>query len=994
MGVGCCQRAASGPATPTATEEHVDFPRNDQCIFCLGQRVVVTSLSGVPELGTVRYVGTEEGGILGLEMDYPGGIGCHNGHDVELGRKHFSCRNGTGVYIAQNSFRVQPVPALAADSVSVLHSLALSLETLDEQETLRRLNMGRQAHARLRASPQEEGNSWLTSYRKIWDSAAEKYVLHPRGAPLQGKGLANAPRGATVLPAEGGPEWEQQLGKLPAHLPAAAGELITPAEALAVFEHCRRRYQEPLPADLILKLVRVGRTMFLQEPTVRKLSVPPNGKLVVFGDTHGHLKDLVHVWATEGLPSSEICYLFNGDICDRGDSADRGGQQAVHIWACVLSYKLAFPERVHMNRGNHEDHQYSLHYGARGFYGEIHANYAAKEAESLTNAFKDLCECLPLATVIDGQVLVVHAGLPRRGVTLEEVGRISRPLVLNLTSSDRLDKMAADMTWTDPQHEKGTSPSARGPGVVSFGPDVSADFLSAHRLRLIIRSHQVPEHPFAGRGIQWWHPHRDCGRSPAPEKLASSQEGLCLTVFSASDYCGSYGANAGGIVVFSASPAGFTIKEHTGEEAETTLKMGKARESSKSEQPAAAKASISMELVVLILKHRHSLLQEFRALDVKSAWFLTIDQFVAACKRAVPGVAWQDILPHFSEIFPQQDGRISYTRFLSKYRLCFSSKSGEHTRVYNQFADKLFGSFLRADRTLRETLGILDPDSDGIVTAEEFAAALARTGCMLHDTQVPRMFRAKTSHDSTVHVEDFLGSLSVGFALKHMKAPPAGSEFVPAKLDSICRDICNEMSIGAGGAKESVPVLLRKWFQHVDKNNTGFLRVTDLAEAMQSLPSSAGLSTLQLLLVAKYVDGDSNGSINYLEVLEALSVQHSKSQGELERRPDGGLMGRPTPDVVLDDMVETVCCVLALEYGFGTVRGLLQHMLPPGSTRCTPAIFQRALMALTHGPSEVHLSDQQVQCLVDSIDIGDGDDFDFDKYFKSFDIIDTERSCS
>jgi hypothetical protein len=72
-----------------------------------------------------------------------------------------------------------------------------------------------------------------------------------------------------------------------------------------------------------------------------------------------------------------------------------------------------------------------------------------------------------------------------------------------------------------------------GEGCIQFGPDVTATFLRRSRLRLLIRSHELPPR---GRGY------------------AVQHEGRCLTIFSASNYNGCAG-NAGAVLVWS-PPAG------------------------------------------------------------------------------------------------------------------------------------------------------------------------------------------------------------------------------------------------------------------------------------------------------------------------------------------------------------------------------------------------------------------------------------------------------
>lgn len=53
--------------------------------------------------------------------------------------------------------------------------------------------------------------------------------------------------------------------------------------------------------------------------------------------------------------------------------------------------------------------------------------------------------------------------------------------------------VACDVLWSDPVNDPGIRVNeARGCGTI-FGPDVTADFLSANGLQLIIRSHEGPD---------------------------------------------------------------------------------------------------------------------------------------------------------------------------------------------------------------------------------------------------------------------------------------------------------------------------------------------------------------------------------------------------------------------------------------------------------------------------------------------------------------------
>jgi hypothetical protein len=54
-------------------------------------------------------------------------------------------------------------------------------------------------------------------------------------------------------------------------------------------------------------------------------------------------------------------FIFNGDFVDRGD-------KGVEVIATLFALKIAHPENVHLNRGNHEDEHIGRAYG---FFEEV-----------------------------------------------------------------------------------------------------------------------------------------------------------------------------------------------------------------------------------------------------------------------------------------------------------------------------------------------------------------------------------------------------------------------------------------------------------------------------------------------------------------------------------------------------------------------------------------------------------------------------------------------
>ena len=155
--------------------------------------------------------------------------------------------------------------------------------------------------------------------------------------------------------------------------------------------------------------------------------------------------------------------------------------------------------------------------------------------------FQTLFNLLPLATRINNEVLVVHGGLCRTGnATLDQLRAVDRKRPVPVSTTDPKDLLFFDTMWADPQEAPGISRSvARGSVCVTFGPDVTRRFCEINRLRMIIRSHEVPR-SMSGVAVQ--------------------HDGRLITVFSASNYCGRIG-NTGGTMLLTPS-LDYQLMEH------------------------------------------------------------------------------------------------------------------------------------------------------------------------------------------------------------------------------------------------------------------------------------------------------------------------------------------------------------------------------------------------------------------------------------------------
>jgi serine/threonine-protein phosphatase 5 len=139
-----------------------------------------------------------------------------------------------------------------------------------------------------------------------------------------------------------------------------------------------------------------------------------------------------------------------------------------------------------------------------GFEGEVKHKYSQQMFQLFTEVF----HVLPLAYCLGGKVLVVHGGLfSRDDVTLDDIRKIDR------RREPPDEGLMSEILWSDPQPNPGRAPSKRGVGL-SFGPDVTANFLERNNLKLVVRSHEVKD---AGYEVE--------------------ADGKLITVFSAPNYC-------------------------------------------------------------------------------------------------------------------------------------------------------------------------------------------------------------------------------------------------------------------------------------------------------------------------------------------------------------------------------------------------------------------------------------------------------------------------
>jgi serine/threonine-protein phosphatase PP1 catalytic subunit len=242
-------------------------------------------------------------------------------------------------------------------------------------------------------------------------------------------------------------------------------------------------------------------------PIIReqKMLIELEAPLHVCGDIHGQYYDLLRIFEHCGYPG-EYNYLFLGDYVDRG-------KQSLETISLLLCYKIKYPDKVTLLRGNHESSVTNRIYG---FYDECKRRYNVR----IWKSFTELFNYLPVAAIIDDKILCMHGGLSPELKNIQSISEISRPTDIPDTG------LLCDLLWSDPDKDVVEyDENDRGVSVI-FGEKIVQDFNKKNDLDLIIRAHQVVDDGY--------------------EFFAQRQ---LITIFSAPNYCGEFDNSAGIMII-------------------------------------------------------------------------------------------------------------------------------------------------------------------------------------------------------------------------------------------------------------------------------------------------------------------------------------------------------------------------------------------------------------------------------------------------------------
>ena len=254
----------------------------------------------------------------------------------------------------------------------------------------------------------------------------------------------------------------------------------------------------------------------------QKMLVDLEAPLHVCGDIHGQYYDLLRIFEHCGYPG-EYNYLFLGDYVDRG-------KQSLETVCLLLAYKIKYPTKVTLLRGNHESAVTNRIYG---FYDECKRRYSVK----LWKSFIDLFNVFPVAATIDDKIFLVHGGLSPNLQKLNQLSQLKRPTDIPEQG------LLCDLVWSDPESGKENwRENDRGVSF-TFNENALTKFLDDNDLDLVCRAHQVVEEGYEFFG-----------------------ERQLVTVFSAPNYCGEFDNNGAIMLVDENLRCSFKIIKAKGKE--------------------------------------------------------------------------------------------------------------------------------------------------------------------------------------------------------------------------------------------------------------------------------------------------------------------------------------------------------------------------------------------------------------------------------------------
>lgn len=652
------------------------------------------------------------------------------------------------------------------------------------------------------------------------------------------------------------------------------------------------------------------------EKTVNEIYIPPGCDLVVVGDIHGQLDDLITIFNLEGWPSETKMYIFNGDIVDRGN-------HDVQLLLTLYCLKLVYPMQVWINRGNHEqrrmNERYSFEKNCRDMYH--------------SSIVYELAQCsfivLPLATLVDGKVLVAHGGMSKYyDVTLDEMRSIQRADIPR-SPSNRSEEIFESLLWSDPMEDDGFIENARGAGIL-WGPDLTMSFLTLNSLNMIIRSHEM-----CYEGYEMWH------------------DGKVLTVFSASNYCGR-NDNKGAIAVFDTFE--YTTDKYP--RISTYISKPEFNQNNIKSIDNLCKEETLQLLRESIFRHRHSLSLAFETVDKDICGSISVDDWIECMNNILDlPLNWVDMLPFLAEV-DQTTNSIPYIKFLDRYKIIPDRlfwKAWEEG-----IAEKICRGIHAYFPCLHQAFSEIDTNRDQKISYNEFLSVIKRFNLDLSNEQVYDFMRTiDVNQDGHIDFVEFSSKFeAILERISEMEKKRPLTENIESKI--------KEIAIILRDSGQS----LKNVFEQFDAEDCGGITYSNFVHALKNI-INLNYTDEDCLLLANYVDSDNSGKISWQEFKKSFTLLPEKSY----------------------DMFSFVLSSLydAIHTNKYQLRTIFYKMDVDGSGNVDLEEFTAGLNALKV-LSDISLQKDQIRDLYNFIDTNKDGLISYEEFLNSFKVVDTYQN--
>ncbi|NXA09871.1 PPE1 phosphatase, partial [Sapayoa aenigma] len=455
--------------------------------------------------------------------------------------------------------------------------------------------------------------------------------------------------------------------------PLSAGDANTLLQAF--------RNDQLLHAHYVLQLLSETRKLLRLMPNINSLSTSYSKEITICASLN--VVSVLCFFLQNGLPSHQNRYVFNGDYVDRGENS-------MEILIILFAFFLLYPNDLHLNRGNHEDHIMNLRYG---FTSEVSRKYKDHSTQILF-LLRDIFSWLPLATIIDSKVLVLHGGISDTTDlnSLKNVERNKLKSLLRLPNSvggkqnqkevfftTRPSKHSIlDILWSDPRNQNGCTPNKyRGAGCY-FGPDVTANLFKKYNLKMLIRSHEFKQ-----------------------EGYDISHGGKVITVFSASNYYAE-GSNRGAYIKLNPELVPRFVQYQVSKYS---------RRMHLQERVGTIESSALKSLQEMIYAHKSELTSAFAQYDVNGTGSISVHDWAAAMESVLQlQLPWRILRPRLAHMNP--DGEID---FMS----CFYDLKMD--QPIKEAHPALVETLCRYRKDLEIIFNVIDKDQSGLISLEEFS---------------------------------------------------------------------------------------------------------------------------------------------------------------------------------------------------------------------------------------------------------------------------------